>query len=173
MTANKLQVRAFGDNWVDVDKVVEGDPSADAKMIFIEPAEFKRAMKIGVVASTLGLSVRHLRRMIQSGDFPPSNLRKGRSHYWMPQAVRNWKEKRLSLDPTSAPSGRQRKWPTIFDIETEEETEAARKASDTQIMSAELRRMNRLMASDPEAFAEKFPNLRGWMKNYTKGKADS
>jgi predicted DNA-binding transcriptional regulator AlpA len=90
-----MKVSVIGDASISVDEIekLRTLPHAD---IYIEKADFRGAMTINSVAARLGLTVRHLRRMIASGDFPESCLVRGNTHLWLRQTVRTWKKAQLS-----------------------------------------------------------------------------
>lgn len=164
MTARRLKVSVVGKRSVAVDDL-EKLPSLTHQSIYVEKAEFRDVMTINRVAVTLGKSVRHLRRMIESGEFPPSCMVKGQTHYWLRQTVRDWKKSSLQSPAVKQPAigAKPRRWSSVDEIVTEEETEFRRKASDTQALMNGVREMEALFASDPKEFERRHPNLKKWL----------
>ena len=156
-----LKMRVTGDVWMDVHDL-ESLKSLPHQDIHIQVADLRDAMSINAVASALKVSVREVRRWIETGDFPPSNLRRGRMHLWTRQAVRSWRKHKLE----QAKRGRSKvagRWAEVDQIESEEEHDRLLHHGDTQKLTREVREMNALLAADPAAFERKYPKLKDWL----------
>ena len=169
MSNRRLQFRMSEGVWINVDDV-QNRPIQSHQQIYIEKAEFQHIMSINMVAVALGKSVRHVRRMIESGEFPPSNLRKGQSQFWARQTVRAWKKAQLrsSTKRCSSRMAARGHWNDADQIEIEEERESLRKGTDTQKLMADVLDMNVMLGSNRIEFARRHPNLKEWLKDFPK-----
>lgn len=161
MPGSKLEVRVSGNEWIGLDELIDA-ALPEGWEIHIQPAEFRDAMPIEMVATVLGMSKRHLRRLIKTEAFPRSDARQGHSHLWTRQKVRGWKRDNIdTLAPSRA--GSALKWENTDDIDTQQEREATRKHDKTLKLVKEVREMNNLVVADPEQLAKDYPALKPWM----------
>lgn len=162
MSAFGLKFRVSVDVWIDVADLSKLSTQGD-QHIHIGEADFRNPMSINAVASALKVSVREVRRWIETGDFPPSNLRKGKTHFWTRQAVRSWRKDKLG-DPQQRMTKAAGHWADVDKIMTEEEHEWLLKHGNTQKLTREFREMNSLFETDPAAFEKQYPKLKEWLR---------
>ena len=165
MVDRRLRVSVIGNASVAVEEV-EQLPTLPHQAIYVEKAEFRDVMTINRVAVSVGLSVRQIRRMIESGAFPSSCVNRGQTQYWLRQTVRAWKENQLrpSSKRRSSRVASPSRWSDAFEIETEKEREFVLKATETQQLLNEVREMKALLLSDPAQLARANPKLKRWLK---------
>jgi predicted DNA-binding transcriptional regulator AlpA len=118
-------------------------------------------LTVNGVASTLGMSVRTLRRMIKEGTFPNSHIHRGQTAYWQRQFVRTWQRERLRSAPNQKRSGR---YSDLDVIDRDEEKQFGRKPIDAQAMVRTMETMKSLLESDPSEFVRQHPHLKKWVR---------
>jgi predicted DNA-binding transcriptional regulator AlpA len=154
MPDQSLRISVIGNASIAVDDVA-ALPSLPEQDIYIEKAGFRDVMTINRVAVVLGLSGRHLRRMIADRTFPSSVVTRGQTQYWLRQTVREWKKDQLRA---STKRDDQK-------IENEEEREFLLKATETQHLMNDFREMRALAVSNPKELARgSSPAFKKWMK---------
>jgi predicted DNA-binding transcriptional regulator AlpA len=166
MPDQSLRISVIGNASIAVDDVA-ALPSLPEQDIYIEKAGFRDVMTINRVAVVLGLSGRHLRRMIADRTFPSSVVTRGQTQYWLRQTVREWKKDQLraSTKRRSSRTSKTGRWDDDQKIENEEEREFLLKATETQHLMNDFREMRALAVSNPKELARgSSPAFKKWMK---------
>lgn len=131
----------------------------------------KELLSVRETAKHLGISVETLRRWIRNFSFPPSYIQaeKGRADYWLRIDVMEYQKAwlRHPLQPL-----KKAKFQNLDQIDREEASSFSVLPLDRQMQTRRLDKMLELFRDDPVAFRNQHPNLKRWIQDKQRKRAN-